>query len=144
VDECLHEWRLHGGGSAGSFRIVSASSELLHFAIADANGNVYIADKDSHSILKVSPDGRIHTFAGTDIAGFNGDGPAPATTLQLDSPNGEWVRPDGTVYILDTGNNKIRRVSPDGTMTTLFSVKSGIVTGRGLWVRDDETLSYYS
>src|SRR5712671_1623896 len=62
-----------------------------HMAAADAYGNIYIADKASHSILKITADGLIHTFAGTHVAGFNGDGPAAATNLQLFSPNGLFV-----------------------------------------------------
>src|SRR5205085_9141065 len=114
-----------------------------HFAMADRAGNIFSADKDSHSILKVTPDGRIHTVAGTHVGGDNGDGPAAGTSLQLNFPNGEWVRSDGTVYILDTGNSKIRKLDTNGVMTTLFSVGSGIAIGRGLWVKDDESLCYF-
>ena len=114
-----------------------------HHAMADASDNVYIVDKNSHSILKVTPDGLIHTVAGTHEAGDNGDGPAPGTDLQLSYPNGLWVRPDGTVYILDTGNGKVRKLTPDGVMTTLFTVSNGISTGRGLYVNDDESAVYF-
>jgi hypothetical protein len=114
-----------------------------HFAMADRAGNVFIADKDSHSILKVTPDGRIHTVAGTHVGGDNGNGPAPGTSLQLNFPNGEWVGSDGTVYILDSGNSKVRKLDTNGTMTTLFTVGSGISIGRGLWVKDDESLCYF-
>src|SRR6185295_2460474 len=62
-----------------------------HMAAADAYGNVYIADKASHSILKITKDGLIHTFAGTHEAGFNGDGPDSATDLQINNPNGLFV-----------------------------------------------------
>ena len=92
-----------------------------HIANADAFGNVYIADKFSHAILKITADGNIHTFAGTHVAGFNGDGPAPANTLQLNLPNGLFVFPDGTVYLLDPGNRRIRRVGTDGIMTTIVT-----------------------
>src|SRR5256886_17333067 len=112
--------------------------------MADDAGNIYIADKDSHSILEITSDGTIHTFAGTHVGGFNGDGPAAATSLQLNFPNGEWVRGDGTVYILDTDNGRIRRVDTFGVMTTLFTVAGGISTGRGLWVSADESLVYFA
>ena len=92
-----------------------------HIANADAFGNIYIADKFSHSILKITPDGLVHTFAGTHVAGFNGDGPAPANTLQLSLPNGIYVFPDGTVFLLDPGNRRIRRVGTDGMMTTIVT-----------------------
>jgi hypothetical protein len=118
-----------------------------HAAAADRLGNVYIADKNSHSILKLTPDGTIHTHAGTHVGGFNGEGPAVATSLQLNYPNGLWVRADGTVYVLDTDNGRVRRVSPAGVMTTLFQTTSEATPlggGRGLWVRDDEALAYFS
>jgi hypothetical protein len=136
----MNNWRpeFEGGPAA------QAELSRPHFAMADDAGNIYIADKDSHSILKVTPDGTIHTVAGTHAPGDNGDGPAPGTTLQLKFPNGEWVRGDGTVFILDTENGKVRRLGPDGVMTTLFTVSNGIKSGRGLWVRDDEQLAYFA
>jgi hypothetical protein len=126
------------GGAAAS-----AALSRPHFAMADAVGNILIVDKDSHSLLKVTPDGRIHTAAGTHQAGNGPDSLAIATTVSMDSPNGLWVRPDGVAYILDTGNGKLRRLAADGTMTTLFHVKNGIEGGRGLWVKDDESMAYF-
>ena len=117
-----------------------------HFAMADRAGNVYIADKNSHSILRVASDGAIHTHAGTHTGGFNGDGPATATNLNLNFPNGEWVRADGTVYVFDTDNGRIRRVNTNGMMTTLFMATadgSPVNGGRGLWVKDDESLACF-
>lgn len=117
-----------------------------HFAMADQAGNIYIADKNSHSILVVTPSGTIRTFAGTHTGGFNGEGPAPATSLQLNGPNGEWVLADGTVYVFDTDNGRIRRVDTNGVMTTLFMATadgSPVSGGRGLWVKPDESLAYF-
>jgi len=115
----------------------NAALSRPHFAMADQVGNVFIVDKDSHSVLKVTLDGRIHTVAGTHVAGNGPDYLTNALSVQLNAPNGIWVRADGTVYILDTGNDKIRRLDTNGTMVTLFSVSSGINTGRGIWVKDD-------
>src|SRR5882762_3075040 len=81
-----------------------------HMAAADAYGNIYIADKSSHAVLQITTNGRVHTFAGTHVAGFNGDGPAPASSLQVANVNGLFVFPNGTVYLLDPGNHRIRRV----------------------------------
>ncbi len=117
-----------------------------HISAADALGNVYIADKASHSILKITPDGRIHTWAGTHAAGFNGDGPALATTLQINNPNGLFIFPDGTVYLLDPGNHRIRRIAPDGTMATVLNDPdpNWYPSGRALWVSRDQKLIYYT
>lgn len=128
-----------------SFEGGLATDALLsnpHFAMADGTGNIYIADKQAHAIRKVLLDGTIVTAAGTGKQGDGTDKVALATTVDLDLPNGLWVKKDGTVYILDTSNNKVRRLDPDGTLKTLFSVSGGIDTGRGLWVSDDEKLAY--
>jgi len=128
------------GGNA-----TDANLSRPHIAMADLLGNIYIADKNSHSVLKLTTNGTIHTVAGTHEQGFNGDGPTNATLLRLDSPNGLWVRKDGTVFILDTDNGKVRKLATNGVMTTVFtSNTTNISGGRGLWVRDDEQLIYYS
>jgi hypothetical protein len=113
-----------------------------HMSMADAAGNVYVADKDAHGIRKISLDGSIVTFAGTNVPGDGGNGPALATSMPLSSPNGLWVSPSSAVYVLDLGNDKVRRIK-DGSMETLFSI-GGAGTGRGLWVADDESLAYIS
>ena len=120
---------------------VEAELSRPHFAMADNSGIIYIADKDAHAIRKIE-DGRIYTAAGTSIAGDDGDG--VAAEHQLSSPNGLWVRGDGTFYILDLGNSKIRKVATDGFMETLVDDPDGISLGRGLWVSDDENTIYYS
>lgn len=115
-----------------------------HFAMADAAGDVFLVDKDSHAVEMLTPDGRIHTVAGTHAAGNGPDGPTPATNVALNLPNGLWVRGDGTAYILDTGNGKVRRLATNGLLTTLFTVGGGISGGRGLWVAPDESLVYFA
>jgi hypothetical protein len=123
-----------------------ASLSRPHFAMADRAGNVYIADKNSHSFLRVTPEGTIFTHAGTHVGGFDGEGPAAATNLQLNLPNRLGVRADGTVYVLDTQNGRVRRVSTNGVMATLFLATangSSLAGGRGLWVKDDESLAYF-
>ena len=116
----------------------NAALSRPHYAMADNAGNVFIVDKDSHSVLKVTPDGRIHTLAGTHVAGNGTDASSPATSVALNFPNGLWVRGDGTVYVMDTGNNKIRRVGTNGIMATLFTVPASLKIARGLWVKPDE------
>ncbi|TAK94541.1 MAG: hypothetical protein EPO07_16530 [Verrucomicrobia bacterium] len=126
---------------------ISAALSRPHYAMADKAGNIYIADKNSHSVLRVDTNGNIHTHAGTHDGGFNGEGPATATNLQLNFPNALWVRADGTVYVLDTDNARVRRVDTNGVMQTLFYAKSDPSTplggGRCLWVKDDESLAYF-
>jgi DNA-binding beta-propeller fold protein YncE len=96
--------------------------------------------------LKIDAAGLIHTFAGTHEEGFNGDGPDLATTLQISQPNGLYVLPNGTVYLLDPGNQRIRRVDPNGLMTTIVydPDPDWRSSGRALWVSPDEQLIYYT
>jgi hypothetical protein len=122
----------------------NAALSRPHFAMADSAGNVFVVDKNSHSVLEVTPDARIHTVAGTHTAGNGPDYFTPATQVQLSSPNGLWVRSDGTLYVLDTDNGKIRRRDTNGMMVTLLTVPAGIATGRGMWVKDDESLAYFA
>ncbi len=82
----------------------------------DAAGNLYIADTGNGRIRKVTPAGAIATIAGS-IPGYSGDN-GPAISAQLSFPAKAVAAPNGDVYIVDSGNNRIRRVTPDGTIST--------------------------
>jgi len=84
----------------------------------DAGGNLYIADPANSVIRKVSPAGIITTFAGNGTAGFSGDGQA-AVSAQLNSPDGVTTDAAGNLYIADTSNARIRKVSAAGIITTI-------------------------
>ncbi len=94
----------------------------------DAQGNIYIADTWNNRIRKVTPDGIIRTIAGSGDLGYGGDG-GPATAAQLRNPIGIAVDTRGTVYIADSGNNRIRKVTPDGRIQTAFG--NGFGEGKG-------------
>ncbi len=113
-----------------------------HISFGDPHGNVLIVDQRSSSILKVTPEGRLFTYAGTHTAGDNGDGPDYATNLHLNSPNGGWMAADGTLYILDTDNAKVRKVDTNQVMTTLFTTPL-LGDGRAFWIKSDESLAYF-
>ena len=83
----------------------------------DGSDNLYIADRNN-SIRKVDPTGTITTVAGTGEQGFGGDG-GPAVQAQLASPTGVAVDGSGNLYIADSGNERIRKVDPTGTITTV-------------------------
>ena len=84
----------------------------------DSEGNVYIADQENNRIRKITAGGVITTVAGNGLAGFGGDG-FPATVAMLASPSGVAVDPAGNLYIADSDNNRVRKVSVAGVITTV-------------------------
>jgi len=84
----------------------------------DSAGNVYVADAADNRVRKIAPDGSIHTFAGTGVAGFAGDG-GPATAAQLNQPYGVAIDRAGNLYIADLGNARVRKVTIDGAIHTV-------------------------
>jgi hypothetical protein len=86
--------------------------------VVDGEGNLYIADGPNNRIRKITRDGIIHTFAGNGARGFVGDG-GPATSAQLNIPRGVTFDAAGTLYIADTANNRIRKVTQDGVIQTV-------------------------
>lgn len=96
-----------------------ATSAQLNYpqgVAVDASGNLYIADSNNNRIRKVSG-GVITTVAGDGNFGYNGDG-MPATDAWLNGPNGLTVDSAGTIFIADTGNGRIRKVS-GGSIATV-------------------------
>jgi uncharacterized protein (TIGR03437 family) len=85
----------------------------------DLQGNLYLSDTDHHRVRRVTAGGIITTVAGTGVAGYAGDG-GPAVRAQLNLPYGLAVDATGNLYIADLGNNRIRRVWPDGVITTVI------------------------
>lgn len=85
---------------------------------ADRDGNLYIADAQTHRVRRITPAGIIETVAGTGVSGFSGDG-GPAREARLSSPYGLAVDAAGNLYIADLGNHRVRRVARDGTIATL-------------------------
>jgi hypothetical protein len=85
---------------------------------ADSFGNVFIAETGGHRVRKLDRSGTITTVVGTGIGGFSGDG-APATAAQLAFPYGLAADIFGNLYIADLGNARVRRVTPDGNISTI-------------------------
>ena len=83
----------------------------------DTSGNLYVADTANNVVRKVTTDGVIHPFAGNGTAGFGGDNGA-AVSAQLNGPRGLAVDAGGNVYISDTRNARVRKVTPAGTIST--------------------------
>ncbi len=132
VTEPATIWRIAGNGiecadsttSCGDGpTAIAASFNRPHGVAVDGAGNVYIADRDDHKIRKVTPGGAISTIAGNGIECADpttscGDGPT-ATAANLNEPTGVAVDGSGNVYIGDLSNNKIRKVTPAGAISTI-------------------------
>ena len=94
------------------------------------DGSVYVADAGNNVIRRVTPDGLINTVAGNGTAGYSGDG-GPAISAQLDNPVDVAVSNDGSLYIADRYNNRVRWVGTDGVITTLAGIGTDGFSGDG-------------
>lgn len=121
----------------------AAEARFLRLAriAVDAQGNLYVADSPSHSILVIDAATRtVRRFAGSGRQGSGGDG-GPATAARLSFPEGVVVAPDGDVYLADVGNHRVRKVEArTGVIRTVagtgekgFSGDGGPATAARLW-----------
>ena len=83
----------------------------------DNSNNLYVADTGNHRIRKIASDGTVSTLAGNGTDGF-ADGNS-TTSVMFKAPSAVAVVGNGTLYVADTGNNIIRKIKPDGTVSTL-------------------------
>jgi sugar lactone lactonase YvrE len=108
---------LAGSGTLG-FANGSGTAATFNYPIGvavDSGGNVYVADKNNHRIRKITPAGVVSTFAGSGTEGFlNGTG----TAAQFNHPIGVAVDSEGNVYVADTYNHRIRKITPQGVVST--------------------------
>ncbi len=101
----------------------AASAELTHVngVTTDLPGNLYIADGGNNRVRRVTPDGTIGTVAGNGQSGFSGDG-GPAASAQLFDPLAVTMDSAGNLFVADAGNNRIRKVTPAGTISTVAGI----------------------
>src|SRR5471030_337725 len=98
-----------GAGAAAQFNTPSGVA-------IDSAGNLYVADTGNNAIRKLTPEGVVSTLAGDGVAGFR-DGKGAAA--RFNGPLGVAVDRAGVVYVADSYNDRIRRIAPDGTVSTL-------------------------
>jgi sugar lactone lactonase YvrE len=96
----------------------------------DASGNVYVADTSNSTIRKITPAGVVTTLAGT--AGTYGSADGTGTAATFDSPQGIAVDASGNVYVADKGNSEIRKITPEGVVTTIIGSHDNPATSLGL------------
>ncbi|MFD5714573.1 RICIN domain-containing protein [Streptomyces pharetrae] len=97
---------------------VAARLDRPYGLAMDSTGTLYFSDHNNHQVRKVTTDGRIRTVAGTGTAGFGGD-QGPALSAQLDGPREVAVDRAGNLYIADSENHRIRKVTADGQIGTV-------------------------
>jgi|GEM_PF-1356153 len=107
----------------------------------DSAGNVFVADTLNDTIRKVTPGGMVTTVAGVALAPGTNDG--PASVARFNHPSALLVDPSGNLFVEDTGNNTVRKITPDGVVTTLaggapfaFSQGQAVDTAGKLYVVD--------
>ncbi len=115
-----------GDGGAATSAKISQSYDIA----VDGSGCPYLADTNNHRIRRFCVGATISTVAGTGTAGYSGDG-GPATSAGLKGPSGVAVDAAGVLYIADRLNNRLRKVTPAGTITTLAGTGAASSTGDG-------------
>jgi sugar lactone lactonase YvrE len=108
--------------------------------VADSTGNLFVADSRNHVIRKIATNGIVSTFAGQTGTAGSSDGTGAA---RFDTPSGIALAPNGDLYVSDTGNHTIRRITPAGAVTTFAGVagQSGFTDGAGTSARFNFPLS---
>jgi uncharacterized repeat protein (TIGR02543 family) len=111
-----------GTGTEAMFRDLTACA-------VGADGNIYVADLSNHCIRKVTPEGVVTTLAGS--GGTFGYADGTGTEARFYSPTGVAVDADGIIYVADQANNRIRKVTPEGVVTTFAGSTEGSADGTG-------------
>jgi len=106
-----------GGYTGDSGAATSAEVYMPSGMAFDSSGNLYFADQLNHRVRKIDTSGTITTVAGNGTSGYTGDG-STATSAELNAPCGVAVDSSGNVYIADTGNHVVRKVS-SGNISTI-------------------------
>jgi alpha-tubulin suppressor-like RCC1 family protein/sugar lactone lactonase YvrE len=135
--------RLTGGmgGSLGGYQDGPVADALFYNPggiVSDSQGNLYVADQGNHVIRRISNSGMVSTYAG--VAGDPGHADGSATAARFHLPSGLAMASDGTLYVSEVGNHTIRKILPDGTVSTIAGIpgQPGSVDGPGLSARFTE------
>src|SRR5215471_15340290 len=119
---------LGGSGNVDGVRTAARLNSALGVA-ADGSGNAFVADTFNHTIRKIASDGTVTTLAG--VAGSSGNVDTASGTPKFNLPRGVAVDGNGNVYVADTGNNAIRKITSAGVVSTLIA-NNTVVSGATL------------
>jgi len=105
----------------------------------DAAGNLYVVDNENHRIRKVSPEGKVSTLAGSGTTGDNKGGFADGAgaSARFFHPQGIAIDMAGNLYVGDASNHRIRKITPEGKVSTLAGGEKGFADGKGNSARFD-------
>ena len=109
---------LDGTGGAARFNLPRRPA-------LDSAGNLYVADTGNNVIRKITPAGVVTTLAGTWYAGSKGDSDGKGMAARFNEPQGVAVDGSGNLYVADTFNGSVRKITPDGTVATLAGSPAG-------------------
>ena len=113
---------VNGTGTAARFNMPTG-------VVADAAGNIYVADRGNNAIRIVTPLGQVTTLAGGAIKGY---ADANGADAQFKTPNGVAVDAFGYVYVADSENMRIRQITPGGDVTTIGGFEDGFSSLNGI------------
>ena len=128
-----------GNGIAGSIDGQAANAQFNSPSgvCIDSSGNLYVADFQNHSIRKITSDGNVSTIAGSGQPGYS-DG--FGTDAQFDYPRGICIDASGVLYVSDSWNHRIRKITQDGNVTTFAGGGDSIgVDSQGEWTDAQDT-----
>jgi len=134
LDGIIHHVAGNGGGFAGDGGPAANAQFAFPQGIAfDSKGNLYIADQSNNRVRKIDTKGNISTVAGNGTPGFAGDG-GPAISASLTFPTGVAIDGSGNLYIADSINNCVRKVTPAGMISTVAGVSFSGISAKALKV----------
>lgn len=123
-------------GTCPGTRVLDSTLVKAPQGVVLKRGALYVTDTSGSRVLRRNADGTVSLIAGTGTAGFSGDG-GPATAAMLSYPTGVAVADDGSVFIADNANHRVRMVSPSGIISTVVGTGVANTTHRRPVLGDD-------